>query len=426
MGTSPQFISDDHWRWARWSVIAGLVLILLAGCSRVPADPHGSDLTSGAASEGTPPQLGTSALPDEIDSKEKIELPQAVPELDQKNHSVPLGQIYFDTFQPVNRAVPLPDASPELIQRLRDAIPPLHAPAYENGSKAKWLSPDDLVLGYTAGGRAWAYPLRILNFHEIVNDVLAGEPVLISYCPLCYSGIVYSRKLGGQILTFGNTSALYQSDMVMVDYQTGSYWWQVAGEAIVGPLTGRRLSVLPSQISSWGAWLELYPETAVLSRDTGFQRDYSRDPFLDFQEYLNTGRFAFPVSGAVRDFRLQPGARVLAVHAGSEVQVYPLEGDGPAAYNAEVDGEGVVILIRSPGQGAAFSADIEGKRLHFSAAGDQFVDEGTGSTWSEAGEAVGGPLAGAQLNPLPSKTTFWYAIVAAEPDLQLILPDGGG
>jgi hypothetical protein len=201
-----------------------------------------------------------------------------------------------------------------------NAIPPIHSPKYEPAAEVTWLGDQDVVIGYTTGGHAWAYPLRILNFHEIVNDTLNGEPVLISYCPLCYSGIVYSRRLGNDVLTFGNTSALYESDMVMLDYQTGSYWWQVAGEAIVGPLTEESLTVLPSATITWGEWRELHPSTLVLSRDTGYDRNYDRDLFIEYPEVLNNGRFAFPVSEAGRDARLQPATQVLAVKVGDEAR----------------------------------------------------------------------------------------------------------
>jgi len=174
-----------------------------------------------SAAEATPVPEGTPA------PEGGIQVPEVVPTVDTAKHSVPLEDIYFDTFQPVNRAVHLSEASLELIQRLQDAIPPIHHPKYETVSDATWMRDRDVVLGYADGDQAWAYPIRILNLHEIVNDTLAGEQVLISYCPLCYTGIVHSRNLGDRVLTFGNTSALYESDMVMLDYETGSYWWQV-------------------------------------------------------------------------------------------------------------------------------------------------------------------------------------------------------
>jgi hypothetical protein len=147
----------------------------------------------------------------------QVNVPQEVPAVDISKHSVPLQDVYFDTFQPANRALPLDQATPDLIAQLRDAIPPIHNPGYEPAAEVTWLREGDQVLGYAVGDQAWAYPIRILNFHEIVNDRLAKEPVLISYCPLCASGIVFSRQLGDRVLTFGNTSALYESDMVMLD-----------------------------------------------------------------------------------------------------------------------------------------------------------------------------------------------------------------
>ncbi|MFA9565117.1 MAG: DUF3179 domain-containing (seleno)protein, partial [Acidimicrobiales bacterium] len=153
----------------------------------------------------------------------------------------------FDTFDG-GSTPPLPESTPELRSRLLDAIPPIDAPTYGDATSGDWLEPDDLVLGYEAGGQPYAYPFKILNFHEVVNDRLDGLPVLISYCPLCGSGIVYDRRVDGRVLSFGNTSALYESDLVMVDRATGSYWWQVAGEAIVGPLTGTELTALPSTV----------------------------------------------------------------------------------------------------------------------------------------------------------------------------------
>jgi hypothetical protein len=101
-------------------------------------------------------------------------VPAVIPTVDISQHSVPLNQIYFDTFRPVNRAVPLSQASPELIQQLQDAIPPIHNPVYEPGRAVNWLEGEDIILGYISGERAWAYPVRILNYHEIVNETLDG------------------------------------------------------------------------------------------------------------------------------------------------------------------------------------------------------------------------------------------------------------
>ena len=135
---------------------------------------------------------------------------------DLGRHTVPLEQVLFDTFD--GGMLPLSQATEAQVLRLRDAIRPVWNPRYDSVQEAgRWLAPEDLLVAYVAGGAALAYPVRILNFHEIVNETVDGVPILISYCPLCGSGIVYDRRLDGRELVFGNTSALYESDMVMYD-----------------------------------------------------------------------------------------------------------------------------------------------------------------------------------------------------------------
>ncbi len=352
-----------------------------------------------------------------------VPLPSLVPTVDASQHSVPLEAIVFDTFRPIHRAVPFPEASDSLISSLVDRIPPIHDPKYEAAAQATWLDEEDVILGYSSGGQAWAYPVRILNFHEIVNDDLAGEPLLISYCPLCASGVVFSRKLGDRTLTFGNTSALYESDMVMLDYHTGSYWWQVAGEAIVGPLTGERLSPVPSQVMRWGRWRELRPETMVLSRDTGFDRDYSRAPFTTYESTLEGGNFAFPVSDSALDDRLSPAVRVLVFTTSDGPVAVPLEGDRLRVRNLEDE----VVFYRPDGVSAGvFRRSLGGQGLTFAVAEDEtFRDQETDSTWNLTGAAVEGALRGEQLQPLPSLHAYWFSAVAAQPEISIIrLGDG--
>ena len=342
----------------------------------------------------------------------------AVPPLDTTRHAVPLEDIVFDTFGRTNRGVSLPEASSDLVLSLRDAIPPIHAPKYEGaGAGDRWLAGEDVVLGYVAGEEAWAFPVRILNLHEIVNDELGAEPVLISYCPLCASGVVFDRRLGGRTLTFGNTSALYESDMVMLDYETGSYWWQVAGRAIVGPLTGDMLQILPSMMLRWDTWKELHPDTQVLSRDTGAQRDYSEDPFLGYGEHVTAGRFAFPVSDAAMDGRLRAGTRVLGVRVGMEARAFPLEGGKISVFAYSFGGVPVVVFSDGEGGGGAYRPFVDDRMLTFRPSGNRFRDRETGSQWTLAGEAVEGQLAGQLLEAVPARTAFWFAIVASDPEI---------
>ena len=158
-----------------------------------------------------------------------VEVPQEQPEpptgpppsLDTTIRSFELGQVVFDTFN--GGSVRLSDATAELVDRLRDAIQPIYTPVYDDVSGGDWMDDDDLVLAYKSGVPAFAYPIEMLNFHELVNDIIDGVPVLISYCLLCGSGVVYDLRLGDETLLFGNTSALYENDLVMFDYNFG-FW----------------------------------------------------------------------------------------------------------------------------------------------------------------------------------------------------------
>lgn len=346
--------------------------------------------------------------------------PGAVPMLDRSRHRVPLEEVVFDTFD--GRYVRLSDASERLARELRDRIKPVYRPRYGDADALAWLRDGDLVIGYFAESGAYAYPVKVLNARELVNDVIDGEPILVSYCPLCASGIVYSRRLEGETLLFGNTSALYESDLVMYDHQTGSYWFQVGGEAIVGKLTGKRLRLLPSVTTTWGEWKRLHPETRLLvgDGDETFGRRYASDPYAGYAKALDDGRFAFPVSAEKLDGRLRASELVMTVEVGSAVKAYPLRLLGEAVVNDRVGGAPVLVLSRKEGSlGAAFLARAGGRRLTFAREDGSLVDRETGSRWDASGLAVAGPLEGERLRPLPARRGFWFSLAGAHPGLDL-------
>ena len=351
----------------------------------------------------------------------QLEVPGQPPLL-LSNRTVELGDIVFDTFN--GGSVTLDQATASTIARLSDAIPPIDQPVYGDAGTGDWLDPSDLVLGFVASdGSAYAYPHKILNFHEIVNDELGGEPVVVTYCPLCRSGVVYSRVLDGETLTFGNTSALYRSDMVMFDRETYSYWWQVPGEAIVGTAAGARLQPLASETMEWQIWRDLHPETLLLSRDTGFVRGYERDPFIRMGAAVDSGIRPFQSDPEETDGRLRPSDVVLGIEIDGRNAVYSLTAIGNGVRNGEFGGRPIAIfsLIAGP-SGAAFFADpdgYEGERLTFEITNEGWRDLETSSTWDLGGRAIDGALAGAVLEGVPTRTTFWYAFVAAFPEAEL-------
>ena len=290
----------------------------------------------------------------------------------------------------------------------RDAIPPLNSPDYQSsGEAAEWLQPDHLVLGFERGGDARAYPLRIMNWHEIVNDRIGDLDVVVTYCPLCRTGLVFDRNLPGVgLLTFGNTGALYESAMVMYDHETDSQWWQAAGEAITGPLKGAYLDLMPAITATWSDWLTLWPQSRVLSRNTGYERDYQHDAFDGYSKLDSEP--GFPVS--TLDHRLQPKAVVLGVEADDGPVAYSLTAMGPwAALNDELDGRPIVVFSGRSNAGAIFEATVDDKRLEFAVVDEVFVDVDTGSTWDLAGRATAGPFAGRRLVSVPSYASFWFS-----------------
>jgi hypothetical protein len=291
-------------------------------------------------------------------------------------HSVSLDEVIFDTFD--GGSIRLSEAPESEVIALRDAIPPIDRPTYE--TNPLWLQPGELILGMVdADGQAWAWPHRILNLHEIVNDTIADVPVLVSYCPLCRSGVIYDRRvLAGdeqRTLSFGNTSALYENDLVMIDRETNTYWWQVRGIGIVGDLTNVELTVLPSGTTTWERWTAEHPDTLVLTRESGGRR-YEGDPFASYAGFVDSGSFPFPVSDEVAgDTRLPLSTLVITV---------------------TIDGTTFAV----PTTGVARTVDVAGVRVNI--------------------DGVGGGDAALDASPYPSRSTFWFAAVASFPDIVLI------
>lgn len=198
----------------------------------------------------------------------------------------------------------------------RDGIPALTDPRIVSADKADFLVDEDRILGLVVGDNPRAYPLQILNWHEIVNDRLGGEYVVVSYCPLCGTGIAYRGEHDGQRLRLGVSGLLYRDNLLMYDRATHSLWSQITGEALSGPLQGKHLENLPLEHMTWGQWRKRYPRTDVLSIRTGHRRDYDQDPYAAYAAQA----FA---PGEHRDDRLPPKAWVIGVELGGKTRAYP-------------------------------------------------------------------------------------------------------
>ena len=346
-----------------------------------------------------------------------------VPWVNLGEHSVSLTEVIFDNFD--GSFIELNYADQRTVENLRDAIQPIYNPQYGKADALPWLADDDLVIGFTSESDAFAYPISILTTHELVNDTIDGKPILVSYCPLCVSAVVYSRELEGETLLFGNTSALFETDLVMYDHETGSYWFQVLGESIVGDLTGQALTALPSRTMSWREWIDSYPDTYLLAAedDQLFGSIYDRDFNYEFYAAdLDNGLFPFPVSEDKLDGRLRASEIVITAEINSQVVVYPLGRIGDGVVNDQVGGEPVAVLS-SGVTGSAFIARANGRDLTFQLSDGQYIDEETGSVWSMGGLALNGPMEGFKLQPAPSRRSFWFSIAGALPEFVLYLPE---
>lgn len=200
----------------------------------------------------------------------------------------------------------------------KDGIPSIDKPKFWTVAEAnKIYKEEEPGLAFSLNGINRFYPYQILVWHEIVNDTFAGQRVLITYCPLCFSGIVFDPVVGGERVAFGTSGKLWQSNLVMYDRKTQSYWSQILGEAIKGEMTGVKLAVLPSDITRFGLWKAQYPNGQVLSRDTGAARVYGSDPYGDY--YTTPGTY-FPVKH--RDDRLADKEFILGLVADGQAKAY--------------------------------------------------------------------------------------------------------
>ena len=301
-------------RYLRWLASAGLAG--LAGCSGTPSAPsEGSDPTPATVATETPatPALGAAA----------VELP------------VPNSRLEIAGFKDSIPAITEPAFGEDWSEVRLELQQRGLSPEFDFEFEPR-LSTESPVVGVERGDAARAYPLGVLNWYEVVNDTYPdGEPVLITYCPLCRTGLVAERAVRGDPTTFGVSGLLYRDNLVMYDEATSSLWSQVRAQAIRGPMTGTRLSLSPSTLTTWGEWRSAHPDTRVLLPPPisgtvvgKVARDVTKNPYGD---YANVTRIGVG-PGQLADTRLHPKALVVGVRADGVARAYPLEprrGRGP-------------------------------------------------------------------------------------------------
>lgn len=241
----------------------------------------------------------------------------------------------------------------------KDGIPSIDNPKFISAKEASFLNDDDPGLGLTLNGESRFYPYRILVWHEIINDTITKEPILVTYCPLCATGIVFERKVDNKIEEFGVSGQLWQSNLLMYNRaqnkENESLWSQVLGEAVLGKHTGTKLSIIRSDVVRFGDWKKAHPDTKVLSQETGIGRDYGRDPYGN---YYTSESVSF--GATFNDTRLHPKALVYGIEIDGQYKAYHDEALKIANGNL-IDifaGENIVITRSNSGE-LRFTADGE-------------------------------------------------------------------
>jgi len=237
----------------------------------------------------------------------------------------------------------------------RDGIASIDHPKFINVSKAQFLKNDDRILGLVLDGVERAYPVKILNYHEIVNDKINGQAVVISYCPLCGSGMAFKSKQSNGDTRFGVSGLLYNSDMLLYDRATESLWSQISGTAISGKLKGSKLENIILTNTTWSHWLQQHPNSKVLSTATGYFRNYNHHPYGDYD--VNRVIY-FPVRNT--NARFHPKQRVVGLTIGNQAKAWPLselDKQGKVHFTDQFAGKILKIDYDSKNQSVVISND---------------------------------------------------------------------
>jgi hypothetical protein len=318
-----------------------------------------------------------------------------------------------------------------------DGIPPIEDPVFLDVADSLDLLPGaEPVVALEINGDARAYPVRVLIWHEIVNDTVGDVPVSVTYCPLCNSAVTYRREVRGVETTFGTSGSLFASALVMYDRATESLWTHFDGRAVVGVLAGDQLEAISSPLLAWEDFRTTYPDGLVLDPGaTGFSRRYGANPYQGYDD-PETDPFLFR---GVPDNRALAKQRVVGINHNDEAVAYSIgvvsEGEAKAT-NVQVGGDDLAIFWkagqataleagevgegRDVGSVSVFRAEVDGETLTFVADGNRFLDEQTRSEWLLSGAAVEGPLAGSSLERINHLDTFWFAWATYQPGTALI------
>jgi hypothetical protein len=283
----------------------------------------------------------------------------------------------------------------------KDGIPAIDEPKFVSVDEAEeWLDEREPVIELELDGEVRAYPIQILIWHEIVNDEVGGVPVAVTFCPLCNTALAFVRRVDGRVFDFGTTGNLRNSDLVMYDRQTESWWQQFGGEAVVGELAGKELELVPSRIVAWEEFARDHPDAKVLSRETGHSRPYGQNPY---EGYDDVDSPAFLATANDDDDRLLPKERVVFLERGGEALAVP--------FSALSEKRTIVVALG-------------GEELEVS------WEPGTASPLDAAEVSAGRDIGSVDVRRVADgervafDTPFWFAVAAFRPDTRIVDGDG--
>ena len=378
-------------------IAAGLGVAVIVGIATSSLGP-GDSITDTA--KETMPDTAKETMPDPTalpsDTMNLISTELPLMETDGVKHLIPLEKIR--------------GGGPE-----KDGIPSIDNPIFAPVSDSDFISDSDTVLGLHINGEAKAYPLSILVWHEIVNDIVGGTPVAVTYCPLCYTNQVFERIIDGQVVEFGTSGKLYNSNLLMYDRLTDSYWSQALGLAVKGELSGYKLDLVPFDVITWGDWKLLHPDTVVLTTDTGFIRPYDVDPYGN---YYTEPRIMFPVEH--RDDRLPLKEIIIGFQHDGVYKAYAQNDiESNVVINDSIDENPILLVSLFSQNSRSFERTLDGNVLDFVFQDDMIIDVQTNSKWNYDGLSISGEYTGQQLERIPNEPGFWFEWVAFHPDTLL-------
>ncbi|MFB5598306.1 MAG: DUF3179 domain-containing protein, partial [Nitrosopumilaceae archaeon] len=315
--------------------MAGAIIVLLAVAVYLSSTTENVSTSEVATPE---PEISTAELTSTEEKTTKVELDVSSTELTTAEENMPLELENLPAESTTSEEeLMITDGKKHLISLdkikgggpPKDGIPSIDDPKFVDAIDADFVSDTHTVIGLEINGESKAYPLFILVWHEIVNDKVGGTPVSVTYCPLCYTNQVFERIIDGKEVEFGTSGKLYNSNLVMYDRLTDSYWSQALGKAITGELTGQELKIIPFDVITWGDWKTIHPDSKILTTETGHLRAYGVDPYGD---YYTDPRIIFPVDN--KDERLHPKEIILGFR---ESGIYKAYGQNDVEHSAVIN-----------------------------------------------------------------------------------------